>query len=181
MTEPLVVQFMMQGAVVGKERARSAIVRTRGGKHLTRHYTPAKTKNYEKAIAMQAKAAMRGREPTAAPIELFLSIFLPIPSSWPKWKQKAAQNGLISATTKPDADNVVKAVKDALNCIVWNDDAQVVEVTARKSYSDEPYIFVQASEIPLTSANVPNRDSVHDSCAAFLKMLENEKAMADSV
>ena len=46
---------------------------------------------------------------------LDLVISYEIPKAWPKWKLTAAQDGLIVPTVKPDADNVAKAVKDALN------------------------------------------------------------------
>jgi len=39
-------------------------------------------------------------------------------------------------TTKPDADNVLKAVLDALNGLAWVDDAQVFSATVRKFVCD---------------------------------------------
>ena len=45
-----------------------------------------------------------------------------------------------------DIDNYVKSVFDAFNGVVWEDDAQVVELRARKEYGPEAMIsaFVQA-------------------------------------
>jgi len=37
---------------------------------------------------------------------------------------------------RPDIDNLVKLVLDALNKIAWDDDAQVVDIAARKLYED---------------------------------------------
>jgi hypothetical protein len=51
-------------------------------------------------------------------------------------------------TTKPDADNVAKLL-DALNKIVWADDAQIVALHVFKHYSDRPRI-----EIAITPLNV---------------------------
>ena len=44
-----------------------------------------------------------------------------------------------------DIDNYVKSVFDAFNGVVWEDDAQVVELRARKEYGPEAMIsaFVQ--------------------------------------
>lgn len=39
-------------------------------------------------------------------------------------------------TQRPDVDNLIKTVLDGLNKIAWNDDAQVVEVSGRKAWSD---------------------------------------------
>ena len=43
---------------------------------------------------------------------------------------------LVSGTPakKPDADNILKAVCDALNGFAWKDDAQVIEAHVRKVY-----------------------------------------------
>lgn len=40
-------------------------------------------------------------------------------------------------TQKPDMDNLVKLLKDALNKIVWDDDAQVCSTFARKVWLEE--------------------------------------------
>lgn len=39
-------------------------------------------------------------------------------------------------TQRPDVDNLIKTVLDGLNGIAWGDDAQVVEVSGRKAWSD---------------------------------------------
>ena len=36
---------------------------------------------------------------------------------------------------KPDADNIIKVVQDALNGVAYHDDKQVMYVTAKKVYS----------------------------------------------
>lgn len=43
---------------------------------------------------------------------------------------------------KPDLDNLIKALKDGLTGIVWKDDSQIVQLTARKDYGDVPGIKV---------------------------------------
>ena len=47
---------------------------------------------------------------------------------------------------KPDLDNVVKAVLDALNGVVYRDDAQVVNLVATKRYATEPRVEVYVFE-----------------------------------
>ena len=41
-------------------------------------------------------------------------------------------------TTRPDTSKLVRAAEDALNGIVWKDDAQVVAIIATKAYVDGP-------------------------------------------
>lgn len=39
-------------------------------------------------------------------------------------------------TARPDIDNLVKAVTDALNGILWKDDSQIVSLSAEKRYGE---------------------------------------------
>ena len=50
-------------------------------------------------------------------------------------------------TTKPDIDNLTKAILDALNGIAWNDDAQVSEIKAKKIWSKQDQIEVKIMQI----------------------------------
>ena len=67
-------------------------------------------------------------------------------------RKEKARAGEICATKKPDADNVLKAIKDAMNDVVYADDAQVVEISLIKVYGDDPRVEVAASEIAKESA-----------------------------
>ena len=53
-----------------------------------------------------------------------------------------ALDGRLLPMVKPDADNVYKAVADALNGIVYRDDVQVVIGGFMKLYSGQPRIEV---------------------------------------
>jgi len=141
------IQFTIPGAPVAKARARVTMV---GG--FARAYTPKKTADYEARVAGYAKAAMRHLPPSASPIEILLELRMPIPSSWSKAKRAAAAAGTVRATKKPDADNVLKGVKDACNGIVWVDDSQVVELRVRKLYSLAPCVVVAVRVVDGESA-----------------------------
>lgn len=65
-----------------------------------------------------------------------------IPTSKPKKIQAAMRDGFVRPTTKPDIDNVIKAVLDGLNGVAYADDSQVVEISASKCYSDDPRVVV---------------------------------------
>ena len=71
-----------------------------------------------------------------------------IPVSWTKAKRADALAGLVMPTGRPDLDNLVKALTDACNGIVWRDDAQIVRLMAEKRYGEQPGAVV--SVIPLT-------------------------------
>lgn len=122
--------FTIPGAPVPKARARAAIHNGR----ITHHSDPV-TKAYEQAVAWAAKAA--GVKPISGPVALQTVFWLPLPGSWSK---KRASEALQSekATSRPDLDNYIKSIMDALNGVAWTDDAQVVRLLATKHYSVRP-------------------------------------------
>jgi Holliday junction resolvase RusA-like endonuclease len=131
------VQFTVPGQPVAKGRPKFTNV---GG--FARAYTPKKTQDYEALVAGIAKRAMGSLAPAAQPIEIMLELRMEIPASWTKAKRLAAAMGTVRATKKPDADNVLKGIKDALNGICWVDDSQVVVLTVRKLYAADPCVVV---------------------------------------
>tara|TARA_R110001599_G_scaffold339851_1_gene559735 strand:- start:27565 stop:28038 length:474 start_codon:yes stop_codon:yes gene_type:complete len=136
------IHFFIPGEPVAKGRSRS----TKSG----RHYTPKKTADYESLVAAIAREQMIMREPTSKPVKLDLVLFFEIPKTWPKWKQEAAYQNHIAHTSKPDADNVIKAIKDGLNKIVWIDDAQVCELHVMKLYSSTPGVLIDVTELTIS-------------------------------
>ncbi|WP_231852654.1 RusA family crossover junction endodeoxyribonuclease [Bordetella petrii] len=132
------LEFVIPGVPVGKGRPRAA----KFGKHI-QLYTPEKTITYESTVVLTGYQAMAGRPPLDGPVSAMLTIRLPVPTSWPKRKQAAALAGVELPTKKPDADNVVKAIFDAFNGVVWNDDTQVVDMVVRKRYAAVPGVAVR--------------------------------------
>ena len=131
----LTVTFTVAGAPQGKARPR-----------VTRHgtYTPAKTKDYEAAVQlaymMQCQGAMF---PADAALMVCIDAYYPIPKNTSKVKRERMLGGRIRPTVKPDADNVAKAICDALNGEAWKDDAQICTLIVRKQYDEEPRCFIQ--------------------------------------
>jgi Holliday junction resolvase RusA-like endonuclease len=136
-----ILRVFVPGKVVAKGRPRFARV----GNFVTT-YTPADTKNAERIIKMMAAAKLCLRNPSPHPLRLLLTVHLTPPASWPQWKREAALAQRIDPTTKPDLDNVLKLVKDALNKVAWQDDAQVVECEASKVYGDAEGLAITVLE-----------------------------------
>ena len=132
------IEFTVPGAPAGKGRPRVARFAGR-----SRLYTPAATVAYENRVAHAGMQAMAGRPLLDGPVDVTLLIDCPVPASWSKRKQAQALAGEIRPTTKPDVDNVLKAVADGLNGVVWRDDVQVVSVAMRKAYAATPCVRVQ--------------------------------------
>lgn len=110
-----------------------------------RAYTPAKTAEAELGIKVIAALAMAGAAPFNGPLCVQMHAYFPVPASWSRKKRDAALTGVMRPTGKPDCDNLLK-ILDALNEIVWRDDAQVVDARVTKGYDARPrtVIVVQA-------------------------------------
>lgn len=132
------VTFTLAGHPQGKGRARAFL---RHG-HVA-HYTPEKTRSYESMIRGAAMDAMRGRAPFDVPVTMEVTAFFSVPASWPKKRRQDALLGLAKPGKKPDLSNVVKAAEDAINGVVFLDDALIVSSYATKRYSEAPRVVVE--------------------------------------
>lgn len=148
MSEFKPVSFFVPGEPVGKGRPRVRMLPAKpGGKPMPMLYTPAETKAYEDLIALHASAVMSGRDLLGGPVMMELAIRVAIAASWSKKKSAAALAGDVMPTKKPDADNVLKAICDGINGIVFRDDVQVVNVSLSKRFSATPGVTVRV--VPL--------------------------------
>ncbi len=127
------IAFFVPGKPVAKGRPKAAA----RGKFITL-YTPQSTVSYESKVALCAAQALDGQPLLAGAVEVVMRIMLPIPASWSAKKRLQAEQGSVLPKVKPDMDNVVKAIFDALNGIVWRDDTQVVDMIVRKRYAATP-------------------------------------------
>lgn len=136
------IMFTVPGQPHGKGRPRFARQGT-----FVKTYTDAKTLTYEKSIQTYAKKAMGSTSPLIGAVAAYLHIGIPIPPSYSKTRQKACIEGLERPTKKPDIDNIVKAVLDGMNGIVYLDDKQVVDLHLTKVYSSKEGIDIMVKEI----------------------------------
>lgn len=72
------------------------------------------------------------------PVEVKIRSYREIPSSKPAWFKKAAAMALVVPLTKPDCDNTLKLVLDAMNGIVYHDDKQIFKESYEAFYSETP-------------------------------------------
>lgn len=135
------VSFTIPGEPQGKGRAK--IVKIGG---FSRMATPQKTVAYEGLIAHAAQQAMGSATPLECACQVQMIITVPVPASWSKKKQAAAIAGQVMPTKKPDTDNVVKAVFDGMNGVVWRDDVQAVDLFVRKRYGALPGVQVRVTQ-----------------------------------
>lgn len=110
-------------------------------------YDPEKSRNYKAYVRMLATQAMKdsGFTMIEGPCVLRIDAYFEVPKSKSKRFREAALLDQERPTKKPDADNIVKAIQDALNGLVYKDDAYIVHLACQKFYSDNPRVEVYIS------------------------------------
>lgn len=131
-------KFTLLGQPVGKGRPRFS---SRGRYPVA--YTPKATRDYENAL--KAEAIASGIKMNKGLSGLLVLAHRRIPKSWSAKKRKAMDGK--RCDTKPDADNILKIVMDALEGIAWKSDQSVAWVSCEKLWSDNPRIDVIITEI----------------------------------
>ncbi len=122
-------RFQMEIEAIPLPQGRPRFVRPTG-----RAYDPPKSKEYKRLIAQLARKAIvsTDMEPFGVdePLKLYIWFFLPPFKSTKRVKPTGNRDG--------DLDNYVKLVMDALNGVIYPDDAQIVSIVAAKQYATEP-------------------------------------------
>ena len=137
------IRLEIAGIPIAQGRPRATVISGQA-----RMYDPKNAKDYKLQVRYAAMQQLQGRKPLEGPLRLSVEFYRDIPRSWSKRKQLNAGAGLIRPTSKPDLDNYVKAVKDALKGVCWLDDSQVVEYgPTGKYYSEKPRIVVEIEQI----------------------------------
>ena len=109
--------FVIPGLPIAKGRARTTRYAT---------FTPERTRKAE-AHALACYLDSCGHlPPYVGPVTVSCRFVFPIPKSWSKAKKAAALSGEMSHTQRPDLDNLLKLVTDAINTHAYTDDAQIV-------------------------------------------------------
>ena len=134
------VEFTVPGCPVAKGRPRFS----RQGPYV-RTYTPDKTYRYEQLVQLSFMQAEQPKLKGAVKVRILA--YFPIPKSASKKRQKMMAEGEIRHTTKPDGENVSKAILDGLNKMAYDDDSNIVELHIEKWYSDDPRVEVTLEEI----------------------------------
>lgn len=117
-------EIVIDGEPVAKARPRF----TRTGQV----YTPEKSRRYERLVHDTFKG-----KPFQGAIYVKIEAYL----------KKPKINKSPFPTKKPDIDNIVKSILDGLNGKAWEDDKQVVKLTASKYWSDSPRVEVMIKEV----------------------------------
>lgn len=127
MTSPsdLIAEFFVGGLVRPQPRAQPG----RGG-HVIMATAAHGIREWRSYIHAEGQRAMNGRPPYTGAIRAEAVFRFPRPETLLKrrgWDPTAK-------TTKPDLKNILTALEDALNMVVWADDCQITTWVIRKRY-----------------------------------------------
>ena len=131
------ISFFVAGIPKGQPRVKAAI--RKGCAHAV-VYDPGTADAWKMAVALSARF-VRPTLQITAPVALGITFYMPRPLSHYKAGNVARglkDNAPTYHTAKPDADNLAKAVMDALTNLggIWHDDAQVAQLTVEKRYTN---------------------------------------------
>lgn len=141
------ITFTIPGLPVAQPRQRSRVMAA-GGRFISQNYTPADSpvQSFKAAVRMAAAAAYCG-EPLAGPLSVTLRFIFPRPKGL-MFRSKPMPR--VPRQGKPDIDNLLKSVADALNGLLWRDDAQIVGAFVTKwiaAGGEQPRTEVQVEAV----------------------------------
>jgi Holliday junction resolvase RusA-like endonuclease len=123
---PLRICFTVFGQPVPQGRPRAF----RRGRFLG-FYDPPRSRSWKQEVRLQTRP-FRPARPIQGPLAMEVHFILYRPKSLPR--------RLVHHVRKPDLDNFIKAVKDALKGLIYRDDSQIVRLSASKAYGDPPRV-----------------------------------------
>jgi len=135
------IMFTVYGHPVAKGRPRFS---TRGKFPVA--YTPEKTKTYETEVGMMAKAAIGASKALEGSLVAFIYVTFPVPPSYSKKRTEACLSDTEKHTKRPDLDNVIKAVIDGMDKIVFFNDSQITSIHSTKVYGEVAKVEVMVRQ-----------------------------------
>ena len=132
-------EFEVPGAIKGKGRPRvnsyTGIV-----------YTPTTTKDYEYLVEQYFLLKYPKFKPLEGRLSVNIKAIFSIPKSAKKTDKDKILENTISPTKKPDIDNIVKIILDAMNKFAFKDDTQITKLSVEKKYGTEEKVTISISE-----------------------------------
>lgn len=141
MTSMTEITIVVPGEPVGKGRPRM----TKTGNT----YTPVKTATYENLVKLEFQRQCPGHKPYEkdVPLEVIIEARFAPANSVSKRKRMAMIEGIVHPTKVPDADNIAKAILDALHGVCYLNDSSVVRLSVVKVYACIPCVVVEVREL----------------------------------
>ena len=135
----MIYEFEVPGKIIGKGRPR---LNTYTGSV----YTPTRTKDYEALVQQYFLLKYPKYKPFEGRVKVEINALFEVPKSAKKSEKELMLNNSINPTKKPDIDNIVKIVLDAMNGVAFKDDIQITKLNVEKAYSSSESVQIKISE-----------------------------------
>lgn len=130
------ITLMIPGKPLGKQRPRVTKCGT---------YTPKKTVDYETFV--QELFVIGKCKKLMGYLSISINAYYYMPESTNKKDKELMKRNILRPDKKPDLDNVMKIICDALNGFAYDDDKQIIDACISKYYSDKPRVKITIKEI----------------------------------
>lgn len=135
----MLYEFEVPGKIRGKGRPRV-------NSYTGMIYTPTTTKDYECLVEQYFLLKYPKFRVLENRIEVNIIAYFPIPKNTKKSDIEDMLNQQISPTKKPDIDNIVKIILDAMNKFAFKDDNQITKLCIEKRYGVEEKVEIKINE-----------------------------------
>lgn len=111
-------------------------------------YDPLPVKKFKKQLNALATKQMaeKGIKPFDYAIKVDMTVYRSIQKSVSKIERMRRHLGVVLPSVKPDIDNYIKSIWDALNGTIWSDDSKITDTTVKERYSLNPRIEIEVVE-----------------------------------
>lgn len=113
-----------------------------------RLYDPRPVATFKKQLGMMAHLQYK-KAPLTGALKVDINFYRHVQSSISKKEREYRLSGVHRPVVKPDTDNYIKSTLDALNGLLWEDDNQIVDLSAHKYYSDHPRIEIEVVKLDI--------------------------------
>lgn len=133
----VILDLRVYGFPIAQGRPRAFKMR---GTEQIRVYDPAKSRSWKQDVKVQVlqKMAFASDGLVEGPLEVYLGFKMP--------KPKSARKKDVYPAKRPDLENLAKAVFDAMENVVYRDDAQIVRAVLEKDYDPQPGVVIRVEK-----------------------------------
>lgn len=135
----MIYEFEVPGKIIGKGRPRL-------NSYTGQIYTPTRTKDYENLVIQYFMLKYPRYSPFKGRVSVEITANFEVPKSTKKIDKELMLQNKINPLKKPDIDNIVKIILDAMNECAFKDDTQITKLTVEKKYANEESIYVKIEE-----------------------------------
>lgn len=135
----MIYEFEVPSKIIGKGRPRL-------NSYTCKVYTPTRTKDYESLVEQYFLLKYPRYKTIENRVKITIIAYFQIPKSTSQSLRKEMLENKISPVKKPDIDNIIKIILDAMNKFAFKDDTQITKIEVEKKYAEEENVYIKIEE-----------------------------------